>query len=228
MLPEFFFVWFWWNVALWVEVHRLAACVLVVSCGVSSLLARDVSAVDATSHVGRSGMGLQLGRAAVVVVVLCYDSLASLYRRGRRQESTAGELEEWTSSFTYALLEFLLLWLLFEYIAYLTGLNSNPFGSSDPWVAARPSGVPGGGPRGRVVTSKVDGRKPKDSDPSSLKAGAKRPSSRGQTTNQVASELGVVQVSHAFIPHFQHQCAVMAISDGQTQGGQSEGKQVKL
>ncbi|MQM22409.1 hypothetical protein Taro_055461 [Colocasia esculenta] len=29
---------------------------------------------------------------------------------------------------------------LFEFIAYLTGLNSNPFGSSDPWVAARPSG----------------------------------------------------------------------------------------
>ncbi|MQL96262.1 hypothetical protein Taro_028939, partial [Colocasia esculenta] len=41
---------------------------------------------------------------------------------------------------------------LFEFIAYLTGLNSNPFGSSDPWVAARPSGVPGGGPGGRVVT----------------------------------------------------------------------------
>ncbi|MQL89751.1 hypothetical protein Taro_022341 [Colocasia esculenta] len=35
--------------------------------------------------------------------------------------------------------------LLFEFIAYLTGLNSNPSGSSDPWVAARPSGslVPG-------------------------------------------------------------------------------------
>ncbi|MQL74887.1 hypothetical protein Taro_007259 [Colocasia esculenta] len=29
---------------------------------------------------------------------------------------------------------------LFEFIAYLTGLNSNPSGSSDPWVAARPSG----------------------------------------------------------------------------------------
>ncbi|MQM13119.1 hypothetical protein Taro_046041 [Colocasia esculenta] len=29
---------------------------------------------------------------------------------------------------------------LFELIAYLTGLNSNPFGSSDPWVAVRPSG----------------------------------------------------------------------------------------
>ncbi|MQM16450.1 hypothetical protein Taro_049405 [Colocasia esculenta] len=30
--------------------------------------------------------------------------------------------------------------LLFEFIAYLTGLNSNPSGSSDPRVAARPSG----------------------------------------------------------------------------------------
>ncbi|MQM18098.1 hypothetical protein Taro_051083 [Colocasia esculenta] len=30
--------------------------------------------------------------------------------------------------------------LLFEFIAYLTGLNSNPSGSSDPWVAVRPSG----------------------------------------------------------------------------------------
>ncbi|MQM00936.1 hypothetical protein Taro_033684 [Colocasia esculenta] len=29
--------------------------------------------------------------------------------------------------------------LLFEFIAYLIGLNSNPSGSSDPWVAARPS-----------------------------------------------------------------------------------------
>ncbi|MQM10837.1 hypothetical protein Taro_043737 [Colocasia esculenta] len=29
---------------------------------------------------------------------------------------------------------------LFEFIAYLTGLNSNPSGSSDPWVAVRPSG----------------------------------------------------------------------------------------
>ncbi|MQM06530.1 hypothetical protein Taro_039354 [Colocasia esculenta] len=41
---------------------------------------------------------------------------------------------------------------LFEVIAYLTGLNSNPSGSSDPSVAARPSGVPGGGLGGRVVT----------------------------------------------------------------------------
>ncbi|MQM01123.1 hypothetical protein Taro_033871 [Colocasia esculenta] len=41
---------------------------------------------------------------------------------------------------------------LFEYFAYLTGLNSNPSRSSDLWVAARPSGVPGGGPGGRVVT----------------------------------------------------------------------------
>ncbi|MQL95983.1 hypothetical protein Taro_028648 [Colocasia esculenta] len=41
---------------------------------------------------------------------------------------------------------------LFEFIAYLTKLNSNPSGSSDPWVAERPSGVPGGGPGGRVVT----------------------------------------------------------------------------
>ncbi|MQM04888.1 hypothetical protein Taro_037693 [Colocasia esculenta] len=40
---------------------------------------------------------------------------------------------------------------LFEFIAYLTGLNSNPSGSSDPWVAARPSGSLAGGPGGRVV-----------------------------------------------------------------------------
>ncbi|MQM18205.1 hypothetical protein Taro_051193, partial [Colocasia esculenta] len=52
------------------------------------------------------------------------------------------------SSFASALLEFLLLWLLFEFIAYLTGLNSNPSGSSDPWVAAQPSGVLGEGPEG--------------------------------------------------------------------------------
>ncbi|MQL73435.1 hypothetical protein Taro_005784 [Colocasia esculenta] len=41
---------------------------------------------------------------------------------------------------------------LFKFIAYLTGLNSNPSGSSDLWVAARPSGVPGGRPGGWVVT----------------------------------------------------------------------------
>ncbi|MQM13741.1 hypothetical protein Taro_046667 [Colocasia esculenta] len=29
---------------------------------------------------------------------------------------------------------------LFEFIAYLTELNSNPSGSSDPWVATQPSG----------------------------------------------------------------------------------------
>ncbi|MQL89375.1 hypothetical protein Taro_021949 [Colocasia esculenta] len=53
---------------------------------------------------------------------------------------------------------------LFEFIAYLTGLNFNPSGSSDPWVAVRPSGslagvrevtpswsCPGGGAR-RVVS----------------------------------------------------------------------------
>ncbi|MQL75788.1 hypothetical protein Taro_008149 [Colocasia esculenta] len=48
------------------------------------------------SHVGRVGVGPQLGRAAVVVVVLFCDLLASLYRGGCRQESTAGELEVWT------------------------------------------------------------------------------------------------------------------------------------
>ncbi|MQL81984.1 hypothetical protein Taro_014427 [Colocasia esculenta] len=40
---------------------------------------------------------------------------------------------------------------LFEFIAYLNGLNSNPSGSSDPWVAVRPSGSLAGGPGGRVV-----------------------------------------------------------------------------
>ncbi|MQL76316.1 hypothetical protein Taro_008704, partial [Colocasia esculenta] len=35
---------------------------------------------------------------------------------------------------------FLQVLRLFEFIAYLTGLNSNPSGSSDPWVVARPSG----------------------------------------------------------------------------------------
>ncbi|MQL92487.1 hypothetical protein Taro_025107 [Colocasia esculenta] len=43
------------------------------------------------------------------------------------------------SSLLSLLLELLLLWLLFEFIAYLTGLNSNPSGSSDLWVAVRPS-----------------------------------------------------------------------------------------
>ncbi|MQM17368.1 hypothetical protein Taro_050339 [Colocasia esculenta] len=41
---------------------------------------------------------------------------------------------------------------LFKFIAYLTGLNSNPFGSSDLRVAARPSGSLAGGLGGRVVT----------------------------------------------------------------------------
>ncbi|MQM17401.1 hypothetical protein Taro_050371 [Colocasia esculenta] len=41
---------------------------------------------------------------------------------------------------------------LFEFIAYLTGLNSKPSESSDTWVATRPSGVPGGDSGGRVIT----------------------------------------------------------------------------
>ncbi|MQL75336.1 hypothetical protein Taro_007711 [Colocasia esculenta] len=57
--------------------------------------------------------------------------------------------------FCFRLLEFLLLWLLFEFITYLTGLNSNPSRFLDPWVAARPSGVPGRGPGGRVITAEV-------------------------------------------------------------------------
>ncbi|MQM13706.1 hypothetical protein Taro_046635, partial [Colocasia esculenta] len=51
------------------------------------------------------------------------------------------------------------LWVvLFEFIAYLTGLNSNPFGSSDPWVAARPSGFLAGGPGVCSPSSLVWGR----------------------------------------------------------------------
>ncbi|MQL98126.1 hypothetical protein Taro_030829 [Colocasia esculenta] len=41
---------------------------------------------------------------------------------------------------------------LFEFIAYLTRLNSNPSRSSDPWVAARPSESLAEGPGGQVVT----------------------------------------------------------------------------
>ncbi|MQM16828.1 hypothetical protein Taro_049790, partial [Colocasia esculenta] len=48
------------------------------------------------SRIGRSSVGPQLGRAAVVCgCVLCCDSLASLYQGGNSQESTVGELEEW-------------------------------------------------------------------------------------------------------------------------------------
>ncbi|MQL72564.1 hypothetical protein Taro_004895 [Colocasia esculenta] len=52
-------------------------------------------------------------------------SLAPLFRGGCRQEPVTGKQREW---------------LLFQFIAYHIGLISNPFGSSDPWVAARPSG----------------------------------------------------------------------------------------
>ncbi|MQM20263.1 hypothetical protein Taro_053281, partial [Colocasia esculenta] len=49
------------------------------------------------SRVGRSGMGPQLGRTAVICgCVLGCGSLASLYRRSCRWESAAGMLEEWT------------------------------------------------------------------------------------------------------------------------------------
>ncbi|MQL75304.1 hypothetical protein Taro_007665 [Colocasia esculenta] len=41
------------------------------------------------------------------------------------------------------------LFALFEFIAYLIGLNSNLSGSSDPWVAARPSGSLAGS--GRIL-----------------------------------------------------------------------------
>ncbi|MQM07758.1 hypothetical protein Taro_040601 [Colocasia esculenta] len=50
---------------------------------------------------------------------------------------------------------------LFELIAYLTGLNSNPSGFSDLWVAARPSGsLEGGSGRlGRYSGIKAQGSK---------------------------------------------------------------------
>ncbi|MQL72859.1 hypothetical protein Taro_005199 [Colocasia esculenta] len=70
-------------------------------------------------------------------------------------------LSRCVSMFCFRLLEFLLLYLLFKFIAYLIGLNSNPSRSLDPWVAARPSGVPGGGPGGRVVTVVSEIRGPK-------------------------------------------------------------------
>ncbi|MQM02551.1 hypothetical protein Taro_035319 [Colocasia esculenta] len=66
------------------------------------------------SHVGRSGVGPQLGRAAVVCgCVLGCDSLALLYRGGCRRESAASELEEWTMCPT---LSYLWWWLLCSYV----------------------------------------------------------------------------------------------------------------
>ncbi|MQM07975.1 hypothetical protein Taro_040828 [Colocasia esculenta] len=47
---------------------------------------------------------------------------------------------------------------LFGFIAYLTGLNSNPSGSSDPWVAVRPSGsLAGSGRSGRYSGIRAQG-----------------------------------------------------------------------
>ncbi|MQL84397.1 hypothetical protein Taro_016893 [Colocasia esculenta] len=93
----------------------------------------DVSAGDASSPT------LVVGRG--VTVFRCFITLCS--RDSLSQEFVAGRLWwqlvppciassvscERESSCT-----------LFEFIAYLTGLNANPSRSSDPWVAARPSG----------------------------------------------------------------------------------------
>ncbi|MQM20417.1 hypothetical protein Taro_053436 [Colocasia esculenta] len=83
-------------VALWVELVWVSEVVeALFQCGPASP-SHCLALRWFRSHVGRLGVGLQLGQAAVVVVVLCCDSLASLYRGGSRQESMAGELEEWT------------------------------------------------------------------------------------------------------------------------------------
>ncbi|MQM09333.1 hypothetical protein Taro_042202 [Colocasia esculenta] len=83
-------------------------------------------------------------RCRTVVVATCSPCVAS---------SVSCEREHLYHELRVAFLQVL---RLFEFIAYLTGLNSNPSGSSDPWVAARPSGSLAGGPGGQVVT--VDGR----------------------------------------------------------------------
>ncbi|MQM00937.1 hypothetical protein Taro_033685 [Colocasia esculenta] len=64
-------------------------------------------------------------RCRTVVVVVCTPCVAS---------SVSCERERLYMS--ESRVAFLQVLELFEFIAYLTGLNSNPSGSSDPWVAA--------------------------------------------------------------------------------------------
>ncbi|MQM12936.1 hypothetical protein Taro_045858 [Colocasia esculenta] len=80
-----------------------------------------------------------------MLVLVSWDSgLMWLLRDSLSQEFIAGQ--SWWRLVCHALP------VLFEFIAYLTGLNSNPSGSSDPWVAAQPLGSLAGGPGGPVVT----------------------------------------------------------------------------
>ncbi|MQM08806.1 hypothetical protein Taro_041666 [Colocasia esculenta] len=86
------------------------------------------------------GLAVSGVRCRTVVVAACSPCVAS---------SVSCERE--CSLYCELRVAFLQVLVLFEFIAYLSGLNSNPSGSSDPWVAARPSRVPGWGPGGRVV-----------------------------------------------------------------------------
>ncbi|MQM03357.1 hypothetical protein Taro_036136 [Colocasia esculenta] len=84
---------------------------------------------DSASFAGVvSGPTLVVGRG--VTLFRCF---AVLYSRSSLPDGGGGSLYtvriEHKSSCT-----------LFEFIAYLIGLNSNPFGSSNLWVAVRPSG----------------------------------------------------------------------------------------
>ncbi|MQM05408.1 hypothetical protein Taro_038218 [Colocasia esculenta] len=90
---------------------------------------------------GMLGLAVTGVRCRTVVVAACSSCVAS---------SVSCERERLSRS--QLRVAFLQVLGLFEFIAYLIGLNSNPSGSSDPWVAARPSGSLAGGPGGRVVT----------------------------------------------------------------------------
>ncbi|MQM17977.1 hypothetical protein Taro_050960 [Colocasia esculenta] len=81
-------------------------------------------------------------RCRTVVVASCLPGVAS---------SVSCERE--CSLYCKLRLAFLQVLGLFEFIAYLTRLNSNPSGSSDLWVGVRPLGSLAGGPGGRVVTT---------------------------------------------------------------------------
>ncbi|MQM23769.1 hypothetical protein Taro_056837 [Colocasia esculenta] len=110
-------------------------------------------------------MGVIFGLTRVVVEaftlfpLLCSrDSLSQEFVAGRSWwrpvlcVASSVSCERESSLYRELRVAFLQVLGLFEFIAYLTGLNSNPSGSSDPWVAGRPSGVPGGGLGGQVAS----------------------------------------------------------------------------
>ncbi|MQL94012.1 hypothetical protein Taro_026662, partial [Colocasia esculenta] len=129
------------------------------ACGPSTWWRFEVAVVVLLLHVFDSaGSAVVIFGLTRVVVEAFLFPAALAGRDSLSQEFVAGRLwwrfvapcvassvscERESSLYRELRVSFLQVLGLLEFIAYLTGLNSNPSESSDLWVAEQPSGVPG-------------------------------------------------------------------------------------